>query len=308
MDEWDELESRYKPKGNYKMHDENKNALLNNYVVPPFSVLDTKAGYWQDRKKQLFDYVGDSTKGRHVETISSNLIEMNSTSMFDPVLCEIIYKWYCPTNGKIIDCFAGGAVRGLMAYKFGYSYIGIDLSRKQIEENVKRAKQLRIKPNNGLVWKCDDSLNIDKYAEDGSFDLLFTCPPYFNLEVYSDDNRDISNMNIVEFEKTYKMILQKTVNKLKNNRFAVIVVGNVRNEDGVYIDLVGMTNKIMEQCGCGLYNDCVLLEALGSAPIRASRMFGSYRKQIHVHQNVLVYYKGVPNKKNLKKFMSLVEK
>lgn len=33
MDEWDELESRYKPKGNYKMHDENKNALLNNYVV-----------------------------------------------------------------------------------------------------------------------------------------------------------------------------------------------------------------------------------------------------------------------------------
>lgn len=50
MDEWDELELRYKPKGNYKMHDENKNALLNNYVVPPFSVLDTKAGYWQDRK------------------------------------------------------------------------------------------------------------------------------------------------------------------------------------------------------------------------------------------------------------------
>ena len=110
MDGWDELESRYKPKGNYKMHDENKNALLNNYVVPPFSVLDTKAGYWQDRKKQLFDYVGDSTKGRCVKTISSNLIEMNSTSMFDPVLCEIIYKWYCPTNGKIIDCFAGGAV------------------------------------------------------------------------------------------------------------------------------------------------------------------------------------------------------
>ena len=308
MDEWDELELRYKPKGNYKMHDENKNALLNNYVVPPFSVLDTKAGYWQDRKKQLLDYVGDSTKVRCVETISSNLIGMNNTSMFDPVLCEIMYKWYCPKDGKIIDCFAGGAVRGLIAYKLGYNYIGIDLSRKQIEENVKRAKQLGIKSNSGLVWKCDDSLNIDKYAKDDSFDLLFTCPPYFNLEVYSNDSRDISNMNIVEFEKTYKMILQKTVNKLKNNRFAVIIVGNVRNEDGVYIDLVGMTNKIMEQCGCGLYNDCVLLEALGSAPIRASRMFGSYRKQIHVHQNVLVYYKGVPNKKNMKKFMSLVEK
>lgn len=58
MDEWDELESRYKPKGNYKMHDENKNALLNNYVVPPFSVLDTKAGYWQDRKNSYLIMLG----------------------------------------------------------------------------------------------------------------------------------------------------------------------------------------------------------------------------------------------------------
>lgn len=308
MNEWDELEQRYKPKGNYKIHDENKNALLNSYVVPPFSVLDTKAGYWQDRKKQLSEYVGDSTRGRDVETISSNLIEMNSVSMFDPVLCEIMYKWYCPINGKIVDPFAGGNVRGLIAYKFGYNYIGIDLSRKQIEENVKRAKQLNIKPNNGLVWKCDDSLNIDKYVQNESCDLLFTCPPYFNLEVYSNDNRDISTMNIVDFEKTYKMILQKTVNKLKNNRFAIIVIGNVRNEDGVYIDLVGMTTRIMEYYGCGLYNDCILLESLGSAPIRASRMFGSYRKQVHVHQNVLVYYKGVPNKKNLKNFIKTLYK
>ena len=306
MDAWDELEQRYKPKGNYKMHDENKNALLKQYIVPPFSVLDTKAGYWQDRKKQLLKYVGDSTKGREVETISNNLIGMNNTSMFDPVLCEIIYKWYCPSGGKIIDCFAGGAVRGLMAHRLGYQYLGIDLSRKQIKENVNRAKQLGIKPNSGLSWKNDDSVNIDRYAEDNSFDLLFTCPPYFNLEVYSDDKRDISNMNIVEFEKAYKTVLQKSISKLKHNRFAVVVIGNVRNEDGVYVDLVGMTNRIMEQLGCGLYNDCVLLESLGSAPVRASRMFRDYRKQVHVHQNVLIYYKGVPNKKNLKNFINVL--
>ena len=74
-------------------------------------------------------YVGDSTKGREVETISSNLIEMNSISMFDPVLCEIMYKWYCPKGGKIIDCFAGGSVRGLMAYKLGYEQ-GLDFQHR----------------------------------------------------------------------------------------------------------------------------------------------------------------------------------
>lgn len=102
MDEWDELEQRYELKGNYKMHDENKNALLNNYVVPPFSVLDTKAGYWQDRKKQLLDYVGDSTKGRCVETISSNLTGMNSISMFDQYCVKLCISGTVQKVGKLL--------------------------------------------------------------------------------------------------------------------------------------------------------------------------------------------------------------
>ena len=36
-----------------------------------------------------------------------------STSIFDPVLTEIAYRWFCPSGGKILDAFAGGSVRAL---------------------------------------------------------------------------------------------------------------------------------------------------------------------------------------------------
>ena len=32
----------------------------------------------------------------------------SGTSIFDPVLCEIAYRWFCPQGGTVLDPFAGG--------------------------------------------------------------------------------------------------------------------------------------------------------------------------------------------------------
>ena len=126
-------------------------------------------------------------------------------SVFDPVICEVIYKWFNIDNGKIYDCFAGGSVRGIVAEYLGYDYTGIDLRQKQVEANKEQAAKIGLSPK----WYCDDSLNADKYIKDNSVDLVFSCPPYADLEVYSDDERDISNMNYEDFKKTYKIQLIK---------------------------------------------------------------------------------------------------
>ena len=34
----------------------------------------------------------------------------SGTSIFDPVLCEIAYRWFCPAGGTVLDPFAGGSV------------------------------------------------------------------------------------------------------------------------------------------------------------------------------------------------------
>ena len=179
------------------------NTLKNKYIIPPFSIFDTASGDWQNRKNKWKSLGIESEIGRSATTYNfkdwtdkkreqglkgHNL--PSDTSIFDPVLCEIIYNWFVPKNGKILDPFAGGSVRGVVANYLGYNYTGIDLSGEQIYANKEQAK--KIIPNNVPNWICGDSNyvlesllpSIKNYL----VDFIFSCPPYYNLEVYSDDD------------------------------------------------------------------------------------------------------------------------
>jgi len=213
---------------------------------------------------------------------------LTGTSIFDPVLCEVIYNWFAPKDGIVFDPFAGGSVRGVVAEMLGRHYIGIDLSQKQVDANQMNADKLCVAP----AWHCDDSRNMDSYIPDGSADLVFSCPPYHNLEKYSDHPLDLSNMNYSDFIDAYREIIAKSCAKLKDNRFAVFVVGEIRDSKGAYRDFVGQTKRLFMDQGLCLYNDSVLLEQYGTAPMRAGLVFGSRRKTVKVHQNVLIFYKG----------------
>jgi 16S rRNA G966 N2-methylase RsmD len=215
--------------------------------------------------------------------------QQTGISIFDPVLCELAYKWFCTEKGKIYDCFAGGSVRGIVASKLGYDYHGIDLRQEQIDANIENANEIGVKPN----WYCDDSLNADEYIEDDSCDMVFSCPPYADLEVYSDDPRDISNMDYEEFCKVYAEIIAIACRKLKQDRFAVFVVGDVRDKKGFYRNFVDYTKKCFNENGCATYNEAILIDMLGTAMLRANGTFKS-RKLVKAHQNVLVFYKGNP--------------
>ena len=59
----------------------------------------------------------------------------SGTSIFDPVLCEIAYRWFCPQGGTVLDPFAGGSVRGIVASRLGRRYVGIELRPEQVEAN-----------------------------------------------------------------------------------------------------------------------------------------------------------------------------
>ncbi len=287
-----------------------KTSLCDKFLIPPFSTLDTRQGYWQNRKKMWQTLGIKSELGRDATTFNmkdwadKKALEGNSvgslpidTSIFDPVLCEIMYKWFCPVGGKIFDPFAGGSVRGIVANTLGYQYVGIDLSEKQVEANYVNAKEL-LCDFNKLKWINDDSLNVNNYIEDDSVDMIFTCPPYFDLEVYSDKPNDISNMEFEDFKFTYQAILRKAFRKLKNNRFGIVVIGDVRDKNGFYRNLIDITKQAIVNEKIGFYNDIILLNSLASASLRAEGQFSASRKVVKVHQNVLVFYKG--NQKDIR--------
>lgn len=215
-------------------------------------------------------------------------MNLSGTSIFDPVLCEVIYNWFCNDGGTVFDPFAGGSVRGVVAEMLGRHYIGIDLSEKQIDVNRMNADKLGVCP----AWHCDDSRNADKYLPDGSADLVFSCPPYHNLEKYSNHPLDLSNMNYSDFLQAYEEIISISCRKLKNDRFAVFVVGDIRDSKGAYRDFISDTKQIFRNCGFCLYNEIILLEQYSTAPLRAGKVFSASRKTTKVHQNILVFYKG----------------
>lgn len=295
--------------------EENRETLQDKYIVPPFSVLDTKQGYWQDRKR-IWKQIIKSDEGRGEGLLGQGLKDLaekhgsnlTGTSIFDPVLCEILINWFCPVGGKVLDPFAGGSVRGLVSVLLGNDYTGIDLREEQIKANVKNYRKIANrqdllggdlkKPN----WITDDSRNIDLLVKE-KHDFLLTCPPYADLEVYSDDPRDISNMPYDEFKEAYFEIIEKACDKLKDNAFAAIVVGEVRDKKGYYYNFVGDTIKAFEAAGLKYYNECILLNAIATAALRANLVFNGARKVVKTHQNVLVFVKG-----NEKEIMNSLQK
>lgn len=272
--------------------------LSTRFIVPPFSILNSSSGEWQDRKKQWLAMGLDSGTGRDAETFTGNwekydygIAPRTNTSIFDPVLCEIMYKWFSTESGSVLDPFAGGSVRGLVAEATGHAYTGIDLRQEQIDANLQQAKKTNL---GSPEWICGDSVRIKDLAGGKAYDMIFSCPPYADLEVYSDDPRDLSTMQYADFVAKYREIIKNSISLLKNDRFAVFVVGDVRDKKGFYRDFVSDTKRAFIDAGAMLYNEIIKIDPYVTAGIRAASSMAN-RKVVKVHQNVLVFYKGNPH-------------
>lgn len=303
-------------------------SLKDSFIFPPFSILDTRSGVWQDRKRKWISLGFNSQETREdVELIaksgqSTAIYELRNkmrdtlgrepdwdeiidyakkkgmhvyegASIFDPVLCELSYKWFCPEGGRILDPFAGGSVRGVVAGILGYPYEGIDLRLDQVEANRKQAALLKVEDVN---WHAGDSNEVLDEVEFKDVDFVYSCPPYADLEKYSDDPKDLSNMDYLQFKEVYFSIIKKSVAQLKDDRFACFVVGDVRDKKGFYYNFVSDTIQAFRDAGMEYYNEIILVNVVGSLAVRVRRQFNGGRKVGKMHQNVLVFYKGDPKK------------
>lgn len=312
---------------------EDTKSLNDTFVIPPFSIFDSRQGYWQERKKMWRERIGDMGESRTAKLVQS--LEMRykdlytrtmkhrkelginfkeylekyvpedvreredkkvlsqGVSLFDPVLSEICCRWFTPFEGaKMFDPFAGDTQKGLVFAMCGYEFTGVELRQEQVDINnrVIADRDLPIR------YVCDDGQNVAKYFEPESQDMLFSCPPYYNLEVYSDLENDASNQGTYEdFLTIIRNAYTSALGCLKENRFAVVVVGDVRNKaNGEYYDFVGDVKRIFREAGAHLYNEIILVEMSSSAALRAAKSMES-RKVCKTHQNVLVFYKGDPS-------------
>jgi ParB-like chromosome segregation protein Spo0J len=285
-------------------------SLSERFLAPPFSVIDARTGWWLGRKRQWLDrgVGGLEARDEAREGATSYKIPVKAadylvkkgfttgTSVFDPVLAELCYIWFCPKGGHVFDPFAGGPPRGLVATQLGLKYSGVDLSQEQVDLNFDTAWAYRKRWGTQVpVWMQGDSRYEASILRDEQFDMVFTCPPYYDLEKYSDNDKDLSNMDTDAFDEAYMHILRESFRTLKNDRFAVIVVGSVRDKRGGLRDLRAVTCKAAADAGLRTHSEAVLINSIGTAAIRAGYTFPRTRLLIRNHQEVLVFIKGSPN-------------
>lgn len=270
--------------------------VASKFYFPPFSVLDGRSGDWQERKQSWASLGIKGEEGRDAAVIhcpttavhDAPLSDANFTSIFDPVLCECVYRWFSAPGAQIVDPFAGGSVRGIVAGMLGRAYWGCDLRQEQIDANEAQAND--IEPQVRPQWICGDALDV--LSEAPAADLIFSCPPYGDLERYSDDPADLSTMEWHTFRAAYGRVILRALERLKQNRFACFVVGDFRDKRGFYRDFVGTTISLFRELGAEFYNEAILVTPVGSASMRVTKQFESGRKFAKTHQNILIFCKG----------------
>lgn len=293
-------------------------SLADKFLFPPMSILDRRSGEWQDRKRAwlrlgirsevgradglIYAAAADPTsvsgKLRHNEragwkdsVTAAHHDYSGGTSVFDPVVCELVYRWFSAPGARVLDPFAGGSVRGVTASTLARDYLGIDLRDEQVEANREQSHLgSTITPH----WIAGDSRHLDRLLDPGyEADLVFSCPPYADLEVYSDDPADLSTMRYGAFVTAYRDIITAATARLRPDRFAAWVISDVRDQrTGAYRGLVADTIRAFRDAGLELHNDAILVDQIGTSALRAERPFVTTRKLTRTHQHVLVFIKG----------------
>jgi 1-aminocyclopropane-1-carboxylate deaminase/D-cysteine desulfhydrase-like pyridoxal-dependent ACC family enzyme len=292
----------------YNLENPTTNSLADDFGAPPISVLDANQPYWRDRKQEWRETtgLGDIDEAREeIQTTSSERMNRSgtgsTTSIFDPVLAELMYRWFAPSNATVLDPYAGGLVRGALASWFGHEYHGVDINEEQIEVNRRRWDEEVTPPETAPdsvtppTYHHGGAQDIPEPLDDGApdeYEFILACPPYHDLEEYTDQENDLSNMAYDEFLMHYRESIINAADLLKDGHFAVYVVGDVRDDEGAYRGLVADTIKCAQNAGLSLYNDAVMRTPLGSVQLRARNFFVPGRKLVKSHQNILVFYKG----------------
>lgn len=309
-----------------------KDSLSRRFIVPPYSVIDARKGAWKERKKEWQSELGKVADSREETLYASLAMRMpdlymasvdhrkqlgisfeeyvqrfvdketlekekhkmaySGVSCFDPVLAEVMYHWFTPGPGaKVFDCFASDITKGYVASKCGHLFTGIELRDEQVKINGTKCAELQINAR----YVQDDGRNIVKYLGCATQDLFVTCPPYYNLEIYSRQDNDASaRQSYGDFLKIIDEAISQSLLCLKKNRFAIAIVSDVRNKEGAYSCFPEDVIHIFRKNGCVFWNDIVYLNNDCHAQLRAAQ-YMNRRKVVRMHQRVLVFYNGRPS-------------
>jgi hypothetical protein len=224
-----------------------------------------------------------------IKTKSEKNLNGNA-SVLDPVACEVILRFFMPTNGRrVYNPFGGGVQFGFISGSYGYEYISSEIRQNQCDANNAICQDL-----DSAKWVKSDSTT---YKPEGKFDLCFSCPPYYKVEEYLDyDGKPpVGELNSIPTYPEFRDMLfagyKNAIEALNDNCFFVVMTGDSRDKNGAYYGCESEHELFFKDQGLYIYNKIIYLECEFTRLAHAKRTL-NYRKFPKREQKIQVFYKG----------------
>lgn len=271
--------------------------IKESYVRPPMDFSTSMTIWHVDEaiKRRVRDWRRitdeDGHTGERAEKFRADhdSVYTGTYSVFPLPLMEMILIRYAQQKhgALILDAFAGGPPRAIASSVMGHIYHGVDVRQEQIDENERVIEDLHLE---NVHYHLGDGRYLDTLDVDG-FDLAVTCPPYFDLEVYSDQRDDISNsLNYAEFNAAMHMSASSHFPLMRDGAFVCIIVGNFRDKTGELVDFRSHTVENFREAGFIFWQDVILSKNFASAAKRAGNAWKGI-KLVPRHEHLLVFRK-----------------
>jgi len=213
-------------------------------------------------------------------------------SEFNSTVAKNIISFWSKSGDIILDPFSG-RTRVLIGYAMNRAYIGCEISEDVVNHMKQKFESLNLfeDPNFNVDIINDDCLNIKQYYNI-KVDLIFTCPPYWNLEKYEHCKGQLSDINNYEtFLNELKKRLDVSIDLLKPEGFMCIVIGDFRKKNN-YITLHSDLIQLMKNNDKIKIHDVITIQNIPFST--AAFYFGSNKKNIHTtkaHEYLIVWKK-----------------
>ena len=200
---------------------------------------------------------------------------VQAVSNFRPTIAKWVYQNFAPVNGSVLDPCAGygGRLFGALCSHVG-SYTGIDPNTLSATGNLRLETRVKHITNNRLPSCTFETIPFEDFHTNQKYDLVFTSPPYFDIEKYSKDE----NQSYIRYPE-YGLWVDGFLRPLIENSFEFL------NKNGYLVLNVG-ERLVSETVAIGR-------KVFGNIPdiyhMRLSKMLGQGDKDIISHKTEPIF-------------------
>jgi DNA modification methylase len=216
---------------------------------------------------------------------------ISKMSEFHAGVAENIIKYWSLEGGKIIDPFAGRVTRGVVATSLNRDYYGYEISPNTYDRSIKHYNSLvnfkKLKKSPTLY--LGDGTKLEN-TKNNFGDLVFTCPPYFDIEKYESVDGQLSDASdYKEFMAFIDTTAKNCFRVLKDGGFCVWVVADFRKN----CELIPFHSDTMNSfIKAGFLNhDLVVMENISPFASMQLEKVASKRYTSKIHEFILVFRK-----------------